>query len=586
MVKICYTYLLFILMPIMAWGIDDNVKITTEMDVYDLMENKPLKGTVSVTHNDTNPVDVGSFKLGGEPLKVEFLRNVKFSANSPLIISMYHFEAPAKKAGLYMLPEVSAKVGSTVYKSFQVSYHVQAMKMAPSVPAPATAPATAPAPEAPAAAPAVAQQQPAGASTLRLEAVILGPTTLYIGQRTKVAYRFLYTGEIELSKEVLPLLDAEGLKKVGDKQNRDYQEGNLAIREFSQEVEAVKAGTFSYGPSIIEGRAYKEISGKRVYDEKPLTSQAESVTITVLDVPGGGKPASFNGAIGEFTFTGRLTSNSQVTVGDKIQLHIEISGDPASISAVSLPELCCQPGFSGRFRPSDFPPVTSVQGNTKSFLVELRPLSTNIQEIPSIEFSSFDPATKKYVTIHSDSIPLKVVAEQTIPSQNQAPTPETDAAATGAPTGTPKPIEIFGNYDLTSSDLSDLTGGNWWILLLIPVGGVLLSAQSKVREDWLKNRDKVNVKLAQERFDEAMKEPVGSVEFYRKIKQAFLKRLVERHAIPSANVEAENLPADGVAGEVRALLLKLEENRFAGDGKVDPQTSSEVRQLFDKLKVT
>src|SRR5207245_2665730 len=102
-----------------------------------------------------------------------------------------------------------------------------------------------------------------------------------------------------------------------------------------------------------------------------------------------------------------LTSSNSVSVGDTVQLQVEIQG-VTNLTELHLPLLQCQPGFSGFFQTSDLPPLAEVKEKTKFFYIELRPLTSFIKEIPSIELSSFDPKTEKYVMQNSSAIPITV----------------------------------------------------------------------------------------------------------------------------------------------------------------------------------
>lgn len=96
----------------------DPVQITSEISPYEpLTENKPVTGTLMVTHNSNLKVDEKSIKLGETPLTVKLLNEVKFSPDGKFIISIYQFELPGRKAGSYTLPPITAKVGDQVYQA-------------------------------------------------------------------------------------------------------------------------------------------------------------------------------------------------------------------------------------------------------------------------------------------------------------------------------------------------------------------------------------------------------------------------------------------------------------------------------------
>lgn len=102
---------------VLIYGQGDT-QISSELDAYqDMKEGVPLSGSVFVTHDIKDVVDVKSFTMGGKPLKVEFVRTVSMSSygGNPEL-SIYSFKLEGLKAGEYTLPPIVVKVGS---KKFQ-----------------------------------------------------------------------------------------------------------------------------------------------------------------------------------------------------------------------------------------------------------------------------------------------------------------------------------------------------------------------------------------------------------------------------------------------------------------------------------
>lgn len=570
-------YLIFFL-PLVAWG--DDTQINASMSEYGLVENQPLKGTITVTHNAQTPIDATSFRMDGKPLTATFQQDVKMSSTSPLTLSMYGFELAPHPKGLHLLPEISVKVGGKTYKTIPSSFEVTGAAGA-AAPAAAPVPAGTPAPAStPAPAPAAAQSTNA---YLKLEARVDGTQPFYPHQRVNFVYRYLFNGNIDLTEEHLPMLDAEGFRKVGDVQVHDDIFETHNLHEITQVVEAINPGKFSFGPSYIEGKAYTEDAlGKKNYLPNKLRSEAPIISVTVDPFPETGKPPSFNGAIGQYIYKVAMTSPGTVSVGDKVLLTVELTGNPLDIENVPLPEICCQPGMSGLFKMSDLPPASVVKGPTKQFLVELRPLSTQIKEIPSLEFSSFNPESKTYTVQHSDPIPLNVLPQK----DGAAPPPqETKTQQYTTPNTTPQPIEIAGPYEMESTDLDNKLLATWWSLLLIPIGAFAVYYQNYLRNQQIKKEGEIKKVSSQEFFDEAMKSPPGSARFYDLTNKAFIALLAERGDIPNTNTDPEKLPKTGTGGEVREFLLRIEENRFAGKEAFNPELVEEARRLFSSLHV-
>lgn len=544
------------------WNSDEgeNVKVTAEIDLYTALPNQPLKGTITITHDVKAEVNENSFKLEKSPLKAEFVKNVKISPQDPLTISIYSFEIPGQPQGLYVLPEISVEVGGKVYSSIPTSYEVR-KAISPPLPLPNN-------------------KGPPSSVSLTLKAAVDGPSPLYPGQRAWMVYRYYFNASVELVTEKLPLLEATGFQKIGDKRIKNYSEGGLNVLEVAQEIQAISPGEFKFPPSIVEGYAYQENELKqRTYLKPKLKSEAPGITITVVPFPESGKPASFNGAVGQFTLTTSLLTSATATVDEAIKLAVDISG--ADLATVKLPELNNLKSF---FRLSDLPPIGEVKEGTKRFVVELSPLSTTVKAIPSIEFSYFDPIGNRYSTLHSPPIPITVKSDKEKVPEKQTPAlirpiPRQEQAA-----AEPAPIQIEGNYLLKMSDLQPLPFGTWSSFWIIPGGILVLAAQFFLKQEMLKKKQTATAKRSEDLFNEALQAPASSAAFFQLLNQAFLLRLTETGHLAAPNGLPEDRSRDDIVGEVRAFLDRIEEKRFTGRGEVSHETIiPEAKELFRKI---
>jgi hypothetical protein len=546
----------------------EDIIVTAQIEGESVVD-KPQQGSITVTHSKTSKIDPKSFTIERKSLKTSFQKDIVISPDSPLIISIYFFEIPAEKKGLHILPEIGVKVGDKVYSSTPTTYEVFENKQENPIPSITSSPVA-----------------PAAESTakvvLGLEAFVEGSHTLYPGQRAKVGYKYIFNYNFDLTKEVIPLLEAKGFRKIGDKVLKESTRDNLNNVEVSQVIEGISPGTFTFGPSLIQGKAYIEdaYSGKQ-YSKTEYTANAPPITIQVDPFPAMGKPSSFKGAIGEFKMDLSLLSPSEVTVGDKILLQISISGT-GEIENVPMPDICCQPGFSGFFRQSDLPPVEKVQGNTKTFIVEMRPISDSIREIPALELSFFNPSTITYSSVKSKAIPLKVN-----PLQEEVPKADPEPVGTQKNDTTPIPtsaIEIEGNYPLTTADLSNSFFGTWWVLLIVPMGALALFLQMDYRNKLEKQHSQVKTKTSAEVFNDALRASLGSSEQYNKLREGFMLRLFERGDIRDVSISTDQLPKEGLTGEVRTFLARVEELRFTGKESNPNEMIKEAKILFNKLE--
>lgn len=587
-------YLLLMLLPFSLWA--QNVSVSASIDPYKLYENQPLSGTLQVTHPSSVEVPLDGFTIEGQPLKVKFLSEIAIESGSSLRVSNYHFELPGKPKGLYVLPAIALKIGSESYQSIPSTYLVDGpapqsapQPAAPAAPPPSPTPAPAvpqpsPAPAPSPSAPPLSLPQPvqSGASdNLKLQVDVKGSTSLYPGQRLTLIYKYLYKGDIALTKEDLPLLNPPGFIKVGEKEITNGKEGDASIQEVSQNIQAVKPGDYTIGPSVLEGYLYgANEQGQNVVLQN-LHAEAAPVHLIIKPFPSKGLPASFNGAIGQLSFNSELDSPSTLSVGDQVVLKLTIAGTTPDWSSIQPPDLCCQPGFSGLFKLSDIPPSVKIEKDSKTFRETLIPLASDIQAIPSIEFSYFDPQKESYVILHSNPIPITVQQGPVSQPQQAVPSPSKgqEKALTLSP---PAAVEVVGNFEIDSADLHNKQFGTWNVFWVLPLGVILLAYQLYLKRSGVL-APRIPQKKSIDIFNEFMKAPLDSVDFYHLLNQAMVLALVEQGEISSDNVDLPALPKTGKSDIVRRFLQAIEEQRFAGKTLDGERIRREAQGLFNEV---
>lgn len=547
MVIIRYVLILFLWVSSL---VAEEAQITVSLSAGEVLEHQPIPLTVTILHEKTNQIDTNSFQIDGKQVAVDYIKDVAFSGNGNLVLTFYKITLDGLKQGLQMIPPISVKVGDQVVTSIPSTFEVGSLAASPNK----------------------------STGKLKLEAFIDGKQPIYPGQRVRFVYRYIFNDDIELTKENIPLLDAPGFQKIGARKVNDYEKNGFSIREVSQEVEAIKPGQFNFPASNVEGYTYRlDPFGSRMYQKPMITADAPAVSLLVKDFPAEGKPASFNGALGPFDFFSIAPiSGSNVVVGEKLALAVKIGGK-GRLDSVPLPELCCQPGFSGRFQVEDLPPSSTTEGEVKTFTVEMRPLSDTIDEFPQVEFSFFNPENVTYGVLRSKSFPITVSPavqkQQSIQKPVQKPVKPINNATT--------PIEIESVKKIGEGDLENVRFGSPWVYWLIPlgaliVGGIIYSKRTESTETPLPKVEQSPIYL-KEALLAGPKEP----RFIPLASKALLTRLVEKGVIPSLVSNPEKLPDEGMAGEVRRLLQELEEHRFSGvSTPLDPNIVDRIKQIY------
>jgi hypothetical protein len=133
-------------------------------------------------------------------------------------------------------------------------------------------------------------------------------------------------------------------------------------------------------------------------------AKSNIVKINVQPLPEG-SPESFNGAVGDFSFKADI-NNTTTKSNEPLTLNVSVSGS-GNIKLIDMPEINFPNGFE------QYDPKVNEKINRKGRINGSKtgqylfvPRVVGIREIPPIEFSYFNPAKKKYITLKSE--PFKI----------------------------------------------------------------------------------------------------------------------------------------------------------------------------------
>lgn len=150
---------------------------------------------------------------------------------------------------------------------------------------------------------------------------------------------------------------------------------------------------------------FDEFADTHTNVQKVLVSSP--VTIDVKPLPSG-KPASFSGAVGNFTMTSDINSTN-VKTNDAVTIKLKISGN-GNIKLIKNPEVVFPNDFD-IFDPkveTDLKTTTAGVSGSKTIEYMAIPRYAGEFEIPAIAFSYFEPKSGSYKTLKSDAYKLHV----------------------------------------------------------------------------------------------------------------------------------------------------------------------------------
>ena len=341
----------------------------------------------------------------------------------------------------------------------------------------------------------------------------------------------------------------------------------------------------------------KQRNGKSIWDDffgdpfgrseiYEYDAKSNVVKIQVDPLPTG-QPDSFKGAVGDFDFDAKLNTTT-VKSNEPITLKINISGT-GNIKLLELPEVKLPNGFE-KYEPKVNEQInrSGTISGSKSAEYLLVPRVVGVREIPPVEFSYFNPDTKKYVTLKSESFSIDIK-----PGDKQAP------------------IEIAGKEDIkelgtdirfikTSFDDIEKREDYFFNSTGFVIASILPFMFAVGIIGWKRKHDKLhgNVvllryqkaqKIAKNRLKSAMKlmENKNHTAFYTELSTALFGYLEDKLHIPKSEFTIERASADlrklKVSDELISNLKtgaeKCEFVRFAPGA----ENSAAMQDMYDEI---
>ncbi len=334
--------------------------------------------------------------------------------------------------------------------------------------------------------------------------------------------------------------------------------------------------------------------------EKELKSKP--LKIHVKDLPAKGKPVNFSGAVGSFSL-GSNIDHKELMANEAITLKYTISGKG---NVDLLPDLDLD--FPPDFEVYD-PKVTTKtrkQSNGvsgyKTFEYTVIPRSAGDYEIPAVAFSYFDPSTKQYKELISDTYQIKVAkSNQTSQNVTYGGSSKEDIRYIGKDIRyiylMPFQLEPFEHF---------FFGSNlFFLLLVIPILLVFIivlvwKKEKKKRGNHSLMKNKNATKVARKRLKEAKAflKSQSEAEFYNELGQALWGYVSDKFAIPLAELSIDSVHGklkdvgvnEEIIHEFSDTLNDCEYARFApGDKastmeKVYKQGIDIISKIEDQLK--
>lgn len=231
---------------------------------------------------------------------------------------------------------------------------------------------------------------------------------------SRVVKRPSYNG-FSLYDMIDPESDNPGVETINGKQYNVH-----TIRK--SQLFPLQAGKFILEPVEVENSVHfiKAPSEQDTYLEEfndpyaetidqTITLSSEPVEITVKPLPTTNQPATFDGAVGNFSVEASL-KDPITKSGEAATLLVKIKGK-GNIPMINAPSVNWPANFEV-YDPSaneEVHPEIAPLSGTKTFEYVFTPKDTGKVVIPAINFAFFDPASQSYKTDSTGNINLRIV---------------------------------------------------------------------------------------------------------------------------------------------------------------------------------
>jgi hypothetical protein len=165
-----------------------------------------------------------------------------------------------------------------------------------------------------------------------------------------------------------------------------------------------RSGTLEFPTSFFEFGRVRQAGIFETRRESHFV-QAAAFTVEVVALPTEGQPIDYSGAVGKIT--ARASADARdVRVGDSIKLTVEWVGQ-GNLEYFHPPDPGALDAFRG-FRVYGSTEEKSVE--RRKVVYDLAPLSSEVDAIPALPLSLYDPERGRYETITTQPIPIRVRA--------------------------------------------------------------------------------------------------------------------------------------------------------------------------------
>ncbi len=333
------------------------------------------------------------------------------------------------------------------------------------------------------------------------------------------------------------------------------------------------------------------------FNRSKMSAKSKTVKINVKPLPAG-KPDGFGGAVGNFTVS-ISSDKTELNLDEPMTVKVTVQGS-GNFKLFETPKVEFPSAFE-KFEPKSQENISANNNGisgTKTFSYMVIARQNGEFEIPGVNFSFFDPASKSYKTVSTKPLNITVKGERDSTSAAVSTVMKSDVENLGSDIKF-----IKTNFSLGNSNKKFFNSFEFWliiILLFALFAAVILwrLQQIKNNADVIGTKNRRAGKTSRKRLKKAAEflKQNKKDEFYVEILSALWGYLSDKLAIPASDLSRENVSEkfaekginEEVSNQVIEVLDTCEFEHYAPETMSKPmdEVYAMAAQAIETLEVT
>ncbi len=332
-------------------------------------------------------------------------------------------------------------------------------------------------------------------------------------------------------------------------------------------------------------------------DTVEFFAYSEPITLNIKDFPNINKPEHFSGAVGRYSIRAEVDKTT-IRVGEPLILKLIISGE-GILENIERPNLEQIKEFAERFKVSREKTPGEIVANTIQFDYTIRPISDNVEYVPSIPFSYFNVDSDNYETATTRQIPLYVTSGKIVGDEDIISNIDEDETSLDNQNRLTTTEGILSNYNQPDA-LNDrrINISYLFLLLIIPIAYIITYIIIKRQKAFEEDISAKRFKIAKRKFNQYISKAennIGNDNFYQHLSEGLMGYISDKFNLGQGEITPADLDdifkihninryrVNGMVDELKNILRKCEMGRFASSGLFNKEDRQELLTKTKKI---